>query len=30
MVEQETDAYVLTSDEALAKPVGFKLTLTHH
>jgi hypothetical protein len=29
MVEQETDAYVLTSDEALAKPVGFKLTLTH-
>jgi hypothetical protein len=29
MVEQETDAYVLTSDEALAKPVGFKLTLQH-
>jgi hypothetical protein len=29
MVEQETDAYVLTSEEALAKPVGFKLTLTH-
>ena len=29
MVEQETDAYVLTSDEALAGPVGFKLTLTH-
>lgn len=29
MVEQETDGYVLTTDEALAKPVGFKLTLTH-
>jgi hypothetical protein len=29
MVEQETDAYVLTSDEALTKPLGFKLTLTH-
>jgi hypothetical protein len=30
MVEDNNDSYVLTTDEALAKPVGFKLTLEHH
>lgn len=29
VVEQETDGYVLSSEEALAKPVGFKLRLQH-
>ncbi len=29
MVEDNTDSYVLASDEALAKPIGFKLTLKH-
>ena len=30
MVEENNDGYVLTTDEALEKPVGLKLTLTHH
>jgi hypothetical protein len=30
MVEDNNDAYVLATDEALEKPLGFKLTLTHH
>jgi hypothetical protein len=30
MVEDNTDAYVLATDETLAKPVAFKLTLEHH
>jgi hypothetical protein len=30
MVEENNDGYVLATDEALEKPVGFKLTLTHH
>jgi pyruvate/2-oxoglutarate dehydrogenase complex dihydrolipoamide acyltransferase (E2) component len=30
MVEDNTDSYVLASDETLAKPVGFQLTLQHH
>jgi hypothetical protein len=30
MVEENNDGYVLTTDEALALPVGFKLTLEHH
>jgi hypothetical protein len=29
LVEESSDGYVLTSDEALAKPVGFRLTLKH-
>lgn len=29
VVEQDTDGYVLSSEEALAKPVGFKLRLQH-
>jgi hypothetical protein len=29
MVEENSDSYVLTTDEALAKPIGFKLTLKH-
>jgi hypothetical protein len=29
MVEENNDGYVLTTDEALAKPVGFRLTLQH-
>ena len=29
VVEENTDGYVLTTDEALAKPVGFRLTLKH-
>jgi hypothetical protein len=30
MVEENNDGYVLTTEQALEKPVGFKLTLTHH
>jgi hypothetical protein len=30
MVEENNDGYVLATDEALEKPVGFKLTLEHH
>lgn len=30
MIEENNDGYVLTTDEALEKPVGFRLTLTHH
>jgi hypothetical protein len=30
MVEENNDGYVLATDQALEKPVGFKLTLTHH
>ena len=30
VVEENNDGYVLTTDEALAKPVGIKLTLEHH
>ena len=30
MIEENNDGYVLTTDEALEKPIGFKLTLTHH
>jgi hypothetical protein len=30
MVEENNDSYVLASDETLAKPVGFQLTLQHH
>jgi len=30
MVEDNTDSYVLASDETLAKPAGFQLTLQHH
>ncbi len=30
MVEENNDGYVLTTDETLAKPAGFKLTLEHH
>lgn len=29
MVEDNTDSYVLATDESLAKPIGFKLTLKH-
>jgi hypothetical protein len=29
MVEDNTDSYVLATDESLAKPIGFKLTLEH-